>query len=847
MIISFDGAVWIGPTVFKGYDEIDFDTENYDIASLQVPTGVSLYSAILTSSKKSIAFGTTLITSDNGNWFWAENIYHFGSRLTNYIVEAIPVNNSNFVGYMAVGHGQRIINQNNPLLSVVDESLLLYSTNGETWNKLEPSISSNGFNGIASSSNLNRIVIVGDNGDIWYKDIITAWISGTVMGSAVTENINSVAYGNSLFVAVGDNGVILNSVDGITWTQITSSYITTNTLNKVRFLNGYFFATGKNNTLLQSNNGSNWTSVSGVTSVVPYYSIQGADFLFGYGPEEMVAGVVTDVPTLTVTTTPGASWDMDLSEDYWIYHTGFGMVKKTTTLDATNSVSFANLVINPAQLSVFVVNLNTKVSHRIYSEIVTNPLNVYTYTIDWIAQTVTMNSTLPTGYALMIEVYEVGNAMELYRGNTNHVPLYINADGNSSIQLDIPYTSISSNPVVFHNGTMLVNNTDYTISSTISGRVQLDFVTAYDTTTDYIVFSIVGDNINLPTTPNTGSGYISTNNIQYEYSIPLTEVFQNVDVSGILELKNLLPIQDPFTVAGNVDPLSHVIVEVNGIRLNYTTEYTLDPVLNRLNIVNYAGQVWYNTNNIFAVTAYNDTSRQHLQTITSTSANSGVLAITTPQSIYPKENIQYTDATRTWVTVNGLRVIPDQLSFDASNNLTISGIAINSGDVVTVTAMVSTASPNATTFMINADKNGNATVYNMNLGNSTWLVQTLYPTQDIIYFNNVSNIVDIVNGELVGKTIYINGEQIIFKAIDLVANTVSNLVRGANGTGFFTRPIPAYTTAYKATSNKLQSNQYTTTWITTKTDTAVVPNTTFKEPLQISTSTAANFLNSGSF
>jgi len=92
---------------------------------------------------------------------------------------------------------------------VVDESLLLYSTNGETWNKLEPSISSNGFNGIASSSNLNRIVIVGDNGDIWYKDIITAWISGTVIGSAVTKNINSVAYGNSLFVAVGDNGVYL--------------------------------------------------------------------------------------------------------------------------------------------------------------------------------------------------------------------------------------------------------------------------------------------------------------------------------------------------------------------------------------------------------------------------------------------------------------------------------------------------------------------------------------------------------------------------------------------------------------------------------------------------------------
>jgi hypothetical protein len=54
------------------------------------------------------------------------------------------------------------------------------------------------------------------------------------------NDLNGVAYGNGLFVAVGgspDSSVILTSPDGVTWTQRTSP--TSNDLNGVTYGNGH--------------------------------------------------------------------------------------------------------------------------------------------------------------------------------------------------------------------------------------------------------------------------------------------------------------------------------------------------------------------------------------------------------------------------------------------------------------------------------------------------------------------------------------------------------------------------------------------------------------------------------
>jgi len=68
----------------------------------------------------------------------------------------------------------------------------------------------------------------------------------------------SVAYGNGLFTAVGDNGTVITSPDGVTWTQ--QACPSTNNLGWVVYGNGVFLAGGALDTLLVSTNGADWLS-----------------------------------------------------------------------------------------------------------------------------------------------------------------------------------------------------------------------------------------------------------------------------------------------------------------------------------------------------------------------------------------------------------------------------------------------------------------------------------------------------------------------------------------------------------------------------------------------------------
>lgn len=88
-----------------------------------------------------------------------------------------------------------------------------------------------------------------------------AWLSRT---SGTTNALNGVAFGSSLFVAVGAAGTILTSPSGITWT--TQSSGTANALNAVSFGAGLFVAVGAAGTILTSPNGTAWTSQTSGTA-----------------------------------------------------------------------------------------------------------------------------------------------------------------------------------------------------------------------------------------------------------------------------------------------------------------------------------------------------------------------------------------------------------------------------------------------------------------------------------------------------------------------------------------------------------------------------------------------------
>ena len=104
------------------------------------------------------------------------------------------------------------------------------------YEEIESSISSDTT---TSSDSTVSFVAVGDNGTILTSSDGTTWTKVTATytsdnGSTETPSFNDVTYGNGTFVAVKPNGIILTSTDVTSsWTKRTSG--TTNDLNGVTY------------------------------------------------------------------------------------------------------------------------------------------------------------------------------------------------------------------------------------------------------------------------------------------------------------------------------------------------------------------------------------------------------------------------------------------------------------------------------------------------------------------------------------------------------------------------------------------------------------------------------------
>lgn len=155
----------------------------------------------------------------------------------------------------------------------------------------------------------NGTYIAFDNlGTIFETTDTTNWITRTNVGVVPT----SACYGNSAFVAVAKKGLILVGVNG-NWTTATSP--TTNNLNHVIFVNSSFWAVGANGTILSSPDGINWTTRSSGTTL-NLYSIS-----YGNG----VFVIVSD--HYTFTSADGSTWAANTDTSGWngfYYRVAFG-------------------------------------------------------------------------------------------------------------------------------------------------------------------------------------------------------------------------------------------------------------------------------------------------------------------------------------------------------------------------------------------------------------------------------------------------------------------------------------------------------------------------------------------
>lgn len=100
-------------------------------------------------------------------------------------------------------------------------------------------------------------VIVGESGTILTSNNLTNW---TRVSSGVNNKLVGVTYGRNIFVVTGANGTILTSEDGRSWIKQKSN--TTSYLIRSRYGNGTFVAVGYNGTILTSINGIDWVEES---------------------------------------------------------------------------------------------------------------------------------------------------------------------------------------------------------------------------------------------------------------------------------------------------------------------------------------------------------------------------------------------------------------------------------------------------------------------------------------------------------------------------------------------------------------------------------------------------------
>ena len=132
---------------------------------------------------------------------------------------------------------------------------------------------------------------------------------------------------------------------------------------------------------------------------------------------------------------------------------------------------------------------------------------------------------------------------------------------------------------------------------------------------------------------------------------------------------------------------------------------------------------------------------------------------------------QQVNVDRLWVTVNGYRVPSSKLKINLYNNLSIL-TEMTTGDIVTITSMMPTATPNEQVYQLNVNTSNEAAVYRAETQTRTWLVQPLYNTQDIIYLNDASRITDTIT-QVVTLSAPING--IYSAGLTANKNTICNI------------------------------------------------------------------------
>lgn len=222
--------------------------------------------------------GYRLCSSNDGiNWIYYGNT-----------PSPVTVNGS---GYSLGNQGQTLTYQYGKYFLFGNFGKIWYSTDDmKTWSQTVSGISVSNYNTFQNSTSLS-FVLGTTNSDYTTSALAIAYSTDNAASfkmanvPTIAQTPLAVATSGNDYVVVGTAGTLLHSSDGINWTQINVSNITTSDLTNVQYLNSKYYATGDLGFVLTSSDGINWSysQASGYPRLMDIIYNNNKYFVVGYG------------------------------------------------------------------------------------------------------------------------------------------------------------------------------------------------------------------------------------------------------------------------------------------------------------------------------------------------------------------------------------------------------------------------------------------------------------------------------------------------------------------------------------------------------------------------------------
>lgn len=215
---SVDGSTWVQSTLYTNSNR----TNKYNGNITSITYGNNLFLGTTADGK--------LISSPDGQ-VWT-------------LLGALSLKDLNNIYY-----------NNNKFVVVGDSFVRASSDNGKTWREILTTTYN--FRDVILTPDSNNYIFTAQKG---YIVRTSNSFSNAKVVAILASSLNSAQHSadGSLVVAVGNDGTIISSTNGQTWTKQNSTTI--NSLKKIMTINNSFVAVGLNGTIVTSSNGINWKS-----------------------------------------------------------------------------------------------------------------------------------------------------------------------------------------------------------------------------------------------------------------------------------------------------------------------------------------------------------------------------------------------------------------------------------------------------------------------------------------------------------------------------------------------------------------------------------------------------------